>query len=603
MNKKQKCIISFIPSVCVFSYIPAMAESTHAEPDKRPNVIVLLTDDQGIGGLGCMGNELIHTPNMDAFAAQSVSLTNFHVSPMSTPTRSAIITGRYPIRNGAWATFKGRDVVSRRTPTIAEVFFSNGYSTAMFGKWHLGDNYPQRPTDSGFQYAVQHLSGGVGELSDYWGNNYFDDVYLVNNKPRQFKGYCTDVWFDQAMKYMKANKGTGKPMFIYLATNAPHGPHYVDKKYSEQYEYLKEKGVLQDSGFYGQISNIDENFGKLRKFLIDEELEDNTILILMTDNGAGIRNNARTYGYSGAKGSKLEGGHRVFFFMRWPQGRIDGGRKIPALTAHVDLFPTLTSMCGIKCPDNAELDGVDFSPLLFDDCNITEKRKFDDRVVFVHHRQDYKQPFDVRESCIMKDEWRLIDGNKLYDLVSDRKQKRNIASNNTKLVDELLASNSAFIEKTKELPEYKDFVMPVAGSDNQNVTVLTIQHAIGDDAPLWKSEQIAEGVMNKNDKHVVFFDRPGRYRISLSRWPRECQGKICGIPSVNPKNQFNYNAIIPEKAYLSFNGKSLMKRIEPEMSEVEFIVDTNSGRGEIQAGFIFDDQKMGAYYIYIQRIN
>ncbi len=177
MNNIQKCIIGFIPSVSVFSYIPALAESSHTEPDERPNVIILLTDDQGIGGLGCMGNELIHTPNMDAFAAQSVSLTNFHVSPMSTPTRSAILTGRYPIRNGAWATFKGRDVVSCRTPTIAEVFAAGGYSTAMFGKWHLGDNYPQRPTDSGFQYAVQHLSGGVGELSDYWGNNYFDDVY------------------------------------------------------------------------------------------------------------------------------------------------------------------------------------------------------------------------------------------------------------------------------------------------------------------------------------------------------------------------------------------------------------------------------------------
>ncbi len=142
---------------------------------------------------------------------------------------------------------------------------------------------------------------------------------LVNNKPKQFKGYCTDVWFDEAMKYMKANKDSGKPMFVYLATNAPHSPHNVDRKYSEPYEYLKEKGVLQDSGFYGQISNIDENFGKLRKYLKDENLENNTIFILMTDNGAGIQNNARTYGYSGAKGSKLEGGHRVFFFIRYLQ--------------------------------------------------------------------------------------------------------------------------------------------------------------------------------------------------------------------------------------------------------------------------------------------
>lgn len=296
----------------------------------QPNVILVLTDDQGIGDLGCHGNPWIKTPNIDKFYDDAVRMTDFHVSPVCTPTRGAIMSGRYPINNGAWATYKGRDALAEGTPTMATVFKQAGYRTGMFGKWHLGDNYPVRPSDCGFDVSINHKAGGVGELSDYWGNSYFDDIYYVNNEPKQFKGYCTDVWFEEAMKFIDDTKD--KPFFIYLPTNAPHGPLIVDKKYSDPYKDLVGKKITS-AEFYGMITNLDENFGKLDRFLKDKALADNTILIFMTDNGSGSgvsRDLKLGYnkGFRGKKGYKTEGGHRIPFFIRWPNAKIEGGKDI-----------------------------------------------------------------------------------------------------------------------------------------------------------------------------------------------------------------------------------------------------------------------------------
>lgn len=564
---------------------------------KQPNVIIVITDDQGIGGLSCQNNPYLKTPCIDKFYAQSVRMTDFHVSPLSTPTRSAIITGRYPIRNGAWATYKGRDIISRNTPTIAEIFKDGGYSTAMFGKWHLGDNYPCRPNDCGFEYAVQHSSGGVGELSDYWGNNYFDDTYLVNTKPKKFKGYCTDIWFEEAEKYISKHKNDSKPFLIYLATNAPHGPHYVAEKYKAPYNYLQKKGLMNDAGFYGQIANIDENFGKFDDFLKKNNLDENTILIFMTDNGAGAADNLWVDGYRGAKGSKLEGGHRVPFYIRWPKAGIQGGKNLNALVAHVDMIPTLAKLCGVSLPKNNKLDGVDFSPLLLHKGNFPENR-----TVFIHHRQDSKPPFDVNQSCVLRNGWRLLDGNKLYDVENDKLESINLASKNPDLVKELLSENKEFIDQTKLLPEYRNFIPAVAGNVNQKVIVFTIQHAIGNSPGLWKAEQIAEGVKSKNDGYALSFDSDGKYKISLARWPRECQGRIHGVPSINPKKWYNYKVIKPEKAYIKINNKEYTKDIDENMKEVSFVLDFKKGDAFLNADFIEKEDKFGVYYIYIEKI-
>lgn len=572
--------------------------TTAAEPKtaERPNVIIVLTDDQGIGNLSCLGNEYISTPNIDRFYAQSLRMTDFHVCPLSTPTRSSIISGRYPIRNGAWATFKGRDMLAHTEPTIAEIFKEGGYSTALFGKWHLGDNYPSRATDCGFDLAVQHSSGGVGELSDFWGNSYFDDTYLVNNKPTEFEGYCTDVWFSEAMKYMEQQRTKSEPFFVYLATNAPHSPHIAPERNTKNYEAVAEKGIIKDAGYYGQIENIDENFALLEEYLQRSGLAENTILIFTTDNGAPPADNPWTLGYRGGKSSPFEGGHRVPFFIRWTGGGIGGGVDVDGLAAHVDLAPTLAAMCGIDVSDKMRyLDGIDISNTLLQREPIAE-----DRTVFIHHRQTYLPPFDEKGSVVMRGKWRLLHGKDLYDVVADRPQKVNLAKEYPEVVKSLKAANAEFIAETKKLPEYQNLVPSVIDFKKQPVTVLTIQHAKGDSPGLWKPEQIAEGVKNKNNGYMVKPNGKQAVKISLARWARECQGTIWGVPAVNPKGLYDYKAIKPEIARLKVGDKVYEHKITADMKESEFRVVLTEPT-YIEAEFIENGEAFGAYYIYIEK--
>ncbi len=564
---------------------------------KRPNVIVILTDDQGIANLSCMGNKYIETPNLDRLYEQSVRMTDFHVSPLSTPTRSAIISGRYPIRNGAWATFKGRDVLSSTSPTIADMFQNSGYSTALFGKWHLGDNYPSRPTDRGFDYAVQHASGGVGELSDHWGNSYFDDIYLVNNEPKQFEGYCTDVWFEQTQKYITEQVAKDNPFFVYLATNAPHSPHYAPEEYVTPYLPLEEQGIIKDAGYYGQIKNIDDNVGRLDKFLLENGLMENTIVIYLTDNGAPPLNNPWRMGYEGGKQSPLEGGHRVPFFVRWGAGGLSGGVDVDGLASHVDILPTLASLCDIELGDEYILDGIDISDALLQKGEIDK-----DRTVFIHHRQGPDAPFDVDKSVVLRDKWRLLSGEKLYDVVAERSQQSDIADANSEVVESMLAANAEFIAETKLLDEYQRFIpVAVIDKEKQSVATLTIQHAMGSDPGLWMPDQIAAGIKNRNNGYEIELPQAMKCKISLARWARECPGTIWGVPAENPKGMFEYTKITPESASLKIDGKEiLVQKITAEMSEVTYEVELEAGRHFFEADFIDDGKAFGAYYIYIE---
>ena len=200
----------------------------------RPNVIVIMTDDQGYGDLSCHGNPILKTPELDKMHADSVRFTDFHVSPFCTPTRAALMTGNHAAVTGAYRTSSGRTLMHPDEKTVAHLFASAGYRTGMVGKWHLGDNAPHRPQDRGFQDVVWHRAGGVGQAPDYWGNDYFDDTYERNGKYEKFEGYCTDVWFREGMRFVKENKD--KPFFLYLALNAPHGPYFVPGKWVKPYK-------------------------------------------------------------------------------------------------------------------------------------------------------------------------------------------------------------------------------------------------------------------------------------------------------------------------------------------------------------------------------
>ncbi len=570
-----------------------------------PNVILVLTDDQGIGELGCHGNPWIQTPNIDQFYEEAYRLTNFHVSPLCTPTRSALITGQYPINNGTWATFKGRASLHHTSPTMAELFQQHGYATGMFGKWHLGDNYPARPTDCGFDVAIHHASGGLGEITDHWDNDYFDDTYHHNNQPQGFSGYCTKIWFDEAMKFMRKHKE--KPFFVYLSTNAPHYPLIVEESYSAPYKSLAGKEIPSDGAeFYGMITNIDEHFGRLRRFLDEQRLTDNTILIFMTDNGTGhgIRREdgklGWNKGFSGRKAQLLEGGHRVPFFIHWPDKGIEGGVDVDELSAHIDLIPTLTNMCGISLPTEVAYDGLDISSL-FEQAHTT----LAERSYFVHFRQDYKAPMDMDQSCVAKGKWRLLHGKELYDMESDQLQLLNVADQYPEVVEALRSENQQFVELAKTRKEYQNIPPTVIGNPSQNTAFLTIQHAVGEDGPIYSQSQVAEGVKNRNNKHFLFIEKEGTYRISLQRWPNEQLAPIRGTPASPLQNRIGsvpLQAISPEKASITIQGQTLAMNIDEKMLKATFELELKAGKTTLEADFIEKGERFGAYYVYVTSI-
>lgn len=588
-----------LPSL-LLAFLPLLIAAPAAAAENPPNVILIMTDDQGIGDLGAHGNPWIQTPHLDQFYTESVRLTDFHVSPVCTPTRGALMTGRYPINNGAWATYKGRDALSPDNTTLADIFRANGYTTGLFGKWHLGDVYPVRATDSGFDLSVQHMSGGVGELSDYWGNNYFDDVYFVNNEPRQFEGYCTDIWFDEAMKFMRENRD--RPFFAYIPTNAPHGPLYVADKYADPYRHLVGDKIVS-AEFYGMITNFDENFGRLEAFLAETGLADNTILIFLTDNGSGhgVKPDGSlgyNYGFRGKKGTRTEGGHRVPFFIRWSDGEVHGGWDINDVTAHVDLLPTLAGLCGLKLPGDLELDGVDVSPLL-----RREQDALPERTVFVHNNQDWRPPAALNPACIIRGKWRLVNGTELYDIEADRYQENNLADQHPEIVEQLVQDTAEFMARARQNPEYHEFPVSIVGHEAQPEVKLTIQHAIGENAGFWKCEQVAAGLKSRNNKHALEIARAGRYRIELRRWPTECPGPIQGIPAENPKSLFDYQVITPELARIEIANQIIELPIDADDEAAVFELDLVPGKTILTNDFVDDGEAFGVYYTYISRID
>lgn len=273
MNKRYR----LCTTILVFAVLAARtlivlaADSTGG----KPNVILILTDDQGYGDFSCHGNPVLKTPNLDRLHDQSIRFTDFHVTPMCTPTRGQLLTGRDALANGAYCVCSGRTFLHPTIPTMAELFAANGYRTGVFGKWHLGDNYPHRPNDRGFQEAVYHLGWGITSTPDYWNNDYFDDFFRHNGRVQQYPGYCTDVFFAQAKKWIGACAAKGQPFFAYIAPNAPHGPFYAPAKYKKPYRHLG--GDV--SGFFGMIANLDENVAALDAMLEKAGVRNDTILI------------------------------------------------------------------------------------------------------------------------------------------------------------------------------------------------------------------------------------------------------------------------------------------------------------------------------------
>ncbi|WP_206028623.1 arylsulfatase [Thalassoroseus pseudoceratinae] len=501
----------------VISSVSLIEEAEAAEQQRQPNVVLIMTDDQGYGDLACHGNAQIKTPNLDQLHSESVRLTNYHVDPTCSPTRSALMTGRYSSRTGVWHTIMGRSMMAPDETTIAEVFAANGYRTACFGKWHLGDNYPLRPQDQGFQEVFIHGGGGVGQTPDYWGNDYFGDTYWENGKFRTAETedkYCTDVWTDAAIEFIKSNRE--RPFFCYIPTNAAHGPFLVAKKYSEPY---KQMGIPSPRAeFYGMITNIDENVGRLRKSLSELGLAENTIFIFTTDNGtaAGAQKGGFNAGMRGQKGSEYDGGHRVPFFVHYPNGQLAHGHDINHITAHIDVLPTLADLCDVPMPKNLKVDGKSLAPLL---SRNTRSALWPARTLAVHS-QRVEFPQKWRKAAVMTDRWRFVcDGKKreLFDMQNDPGQKTNVAKQNPEVFQKL---SEHYEEWYKDIStRFDDYVRIGLGHDGAERVALTCHDWHTNNGPVpWHQNSILKG-QKANGFWAVDVAKAGTYEITARMRP------------------------------------------------------------------------------------
>ena len=572
----------------------------------KPNVILIITDDQGYGDVGAHGNPYINTPNLDQLHAESTRLTNFHVSPTCAPTRAALLTGHYSNKTGVWHTIGGRSLLLENEKTMADIFSENNYKTGAFGKWHLGDNFPYRPMDRGFDESVVHGAGGIWQTPDYWNNDYFDDTYRHNGSLKKYKGYCTDVWFNESMKFIEENKDD--PFFCYIATNAPHGPLWVDDKYVKPYENNKD---IVKPEFYGMIENVDENIGRLMDKLKGLKLDQNTIVIFMTDNGtaSGVWTNNETQfvfrgygaGMRGKKNSAYEGGHRVPFFIRWPKGNLKSNNEINALTAHIDILPTLMDICHLKDSENTQFDGKNLTPLLYGTDNWSART-----LVVDSQRSEYLKKW--KKSAVMTEQWRLINGRELYDIQEDFGQKNDVAKAYPEVVKEL---SKAYDKWWEDVSVNANVVAPIiVGNRMDNPSTLTCHDWHSNDKNPFQQDLIRKGI-NSNGWWHIKVETEGNYEITLRRWPKHLNHAIQDGLKIRPELEGTTvsksaigKALPITIAKLDIGEKTYSNSVSKTDTEITFKVKLNKGTQKIQTYFTNPEEsiELGAYFVEVKKI-
>ncbi len=554
-----------------------------------PNVLIVLTDDQGYGDLSCHGNPVLKTPNLDRLHSQSVRFTDFHSAPMCTPTRGQLLSGLDALYNRATSVTAGRAVLRKDVPTMANIFGAAGYRTGIFGKWHVGDNYPYRPMDRGFQEAKYHLGFGMSSAPEF-GNDYFNGRYRDKGVVKRFEGYCTDFWFREAMQFMRESQSRKQPFLCYLPTNAPHGPHWVDEKYAAPYKKLG-----GPANFFGMIANIDENMGKLERFLTETGLRDNTIVIFMTDNGGTAGVKIFNAGMRGRKQMYYDGGHRVPCFIRWPNGKLRQPGDI-ATPAHMqDILPTLIELCGVKKPANARFDGVSLAPLLRGAGTIA------DRMLVVQYGQILKK----WDSCTIWGKWRLVGHDELYDLREDPGQEKNVASSSPEVLAKMRAYYEAWWQKNISVLD--DYQAISLGAPQEN--------------PVCLSSSDWQDVYADNPGHVsnavggprggpwnVFIERDGEYQIALSRWhPNDNLPLIASRPAQKmTAGELPEGKAMPiGGATLTIAGQTATVKTKPEDKTAVFKVRLKGGVRTKLHGWFLDkagNDLCGAFYAVVTRL-
>ena len=449
-------------SFCVLATVLTLTGSTVAATSpERPNIIIVMADDVGYGDYACLGNPIIHTPAADAFYQQSIRFTDFHVSPTCAPTRAALMTGRHEFKNGVTHTIYERERLTLNATTIAQVLKSAGYTTGIFGKWHLGDEPGRWPDKRGFDEMFIHGGGGIGQTfpgscGDAPGNTYFDPAILHNGRFEKTTGYCTDVFFRQSLKWIDQKRKGRAPFFAYIPLNAAHAPLQVPDEYFRRYEGKVPENTAK---FYGMIENLDDNFGVLLKRLKDWGIEDNTLMIFLTDNGGTFGVNVYNAGMRGSKVTPYEGGTRVPSFWRWPAA-LKGGVDCDALTAHIDIFPTLAEIAGAKLNDevNKQVEGRSLLPLL-----KNAKAQWPDRFLVTHvgrwprgRADDWK----FKNCCIRDSRFALVNNSELYDLKADPGETKNVIQERPGVAAKMRTAYDHWWSETMPRLENEDAIGP-----------------------------------------------------------------------------------------------------------------------------------------------
>ncbi len=522
--------------VVALSTILVFCTLSHAA--ERPNVILVMTDDQGYGDFGVTGNTLLDTPHFDAMASRSASMSTFYVNPVCSPTRASLMTGRYHLRTRCIDTWLGRSMMDTEEVTIAEILKEAGYATGVFGKWHMGDSYPMRPNDQGFDEALVHRGGGLAQPADHPDNEkrYTDAWLFHNGDPVKTKGYCTDVYFDASMKYIKKQKKAKQPFFAYIATNAPHNPlHDVPEELYQKYltRELESINVPPLTGekatenrdkvarIFAMIENIDQNMGRLFSFLDDQQLTEDTLVIYMNDNGPYTM---RYVGpFRGKKTQVLEGGVRSPLWLHWP-AKFKAGTTCDHLTANIDIMPTILDVCDVPVPKDLKIDGRSFLPVL----ENPEAEWADRTIVMQSHRGNEATRYN--NFMIRDKRWKLVHPNgfhqptfegdpklELYDLKNDPGETNNLIDSQLFVATALKAKYDAWFDDVSSTRD-NNYAPPLihAGTPHENPTALTRQDWYG---PSWAPNE-KDGYWN------IHFPEENTYDITVHLYPQEKAGNI-----------------------------------------------------------------------------
>ncbi len=564
---------------------------------KRPNVIVILTDDQGYGDFACHGNPVLRTQALDKLYNEGVRFSNFHVAPLCTPSRGQLMTGLDAMHNKALTVGAGRDIIRRDIKTMPQIFAENGYQTGIFGKWHLGDNYPDRPMDRGFQKAA--WTKGWGLLSEAeFDNDYYKTRYIDGVETKYSNKYCTDLWFDEAKKWMGEMADQQKPFFTYLATNAPHGPFYSPEK---EFNYFKNKGLDNKTAhFLGMIENIDWNMAQLEKWLEEKHLKENTLIVFMNDNGGTGGVDVFNAGMRGAKGDNYDGGHRAACFVSWPGGGFKTGRTVEYASQIQDLLPTFIDLFNLKITKKEKFDGRSLKSVL-----KADSQQPADRMLVVQYSQ--KDGPEKYFNCVVWNSWRLVGKNELYNITNDSAQATNVADRYPDVFKKMSAHYENWWKQSAQ--EMKKFVPSYIGASQENPVTLTCDYW-QDSAYVntqWKVAQ-AGGPSNGGIWNV-YAVRAGTYSLELSRWPFSLNRPLIAI---GPDTAIGGTALrkgvaVPiASGSVSLNGAAVVniKKEEKQSTKIMTTVKISQGNNTLRAWFQDEKGKdlCGAYYLRVQRV-